>query len=83
MLDVLPGLIGTKTGITTAAGPCFAGYYENLKENTKIVMILCHSSSQIARWTEIEEMVDWYNKEKEKQRIVKKRELAKQKYKIE
>jgi len=24
----MDGLIGCKTGITTAAGPCFAGFYE-------------------------------------------------------
>ena len=27
LLGVMDGLYGCKTGITTAAGPCFAGYY--------------------------------------------------------
>lgn len=27
LLGNMDGLIGTKTGITNAAGPCFAGYY--------------------------------------------------------
>jgi D-alanyl-D-alanine carboxypeptidase (penicillin-binding protein 5/6) len=28
LLGCMGGLIGCKTGITTAAGPCFAGFYE-------------------------------------------------------
>lgn len=28
LLGVYDGIIGCKTGITNAAGPCFAGYYE-------------------------------------------------------
>ena len=29
LLGNMEGLIGCKTGITNAAGPCFGGYYEN------------------------------------------------------
>lgn len=29
LVGVMPGLIGCKTGITQAAGPCLAGYYED------------------------------------------------------
>ena len=28
LLGKTPGILGCKTGITSAAGPCFAGYYE-------------------------------------------------------
>ena len=43
LLGNYPGILGCKTGITTAAGPCFAGYYE--KGNTKLAIILCHSKT--------------------------------------
>jgi len=38
-----PGILGCKTGITTAAGPCFAGYYE--MHDIKLALVLCHSKS--------------------------------------
>lgn len=31
LLGKMDGMLGCKTGITDAAGPCFGGYYENLK----------------------------------------------------
>jgi D-alanyl-D-alanine carboxypeptidase len=48
LLGLLDGLYGCKTGITTAAGPCFAGYYE--KDGMKLALILCHSKSSDIRW---------------------------------
>lgn len=63
LLGKLPGLIGCKTGITTAAGPCFAGYYE--KDDIKLAIILCHSKSMEARWDEIKLLVDWQLKYKQ------------------
>lgn len=56
------GILGCKTGITNSAGPCFAGYYEDQDNDIKLALILCHSKSLEARWTEIEMMVDWYKK---------------------
>ena len=43
LLGVQEGLLGCKTGITSAAGPCFAGYYE--MGDTKLAIVLCHSRS--------------------------------------
>jgi D-alanyl-D-alanine carboxypeptidase (penicillin-binding protein 5/6) len=63
LLEKLPGIIGTKTGITQAAGPCFAGYYEDLSTNIKLIIILCHSSSMAQRWEEVKLIVDWYKQE--------------------
>ena len=60
------GLIGCKTGITNAAGPCFAGYYEDLKAGIKLALILCHSKSTDDRWSEITQMVEWAKIEKTK-----------------
>jgi D-alanyl-D-alanine carboxypeptidase len=54
------GVLGCKTGITNAAGPCFAGYYENEDTDTKLAIILCHSKSLEARWLEVEQMINWY-----------------------
>lgn len=34
LLGKMPGIIGTKTGITQAAGPCFAGFYEDPDDGT-------------------------------------------------
>jgi len=51
LLGCLDGLIGCKTGITTAAGPCFCGYYE--LDGLKIAIILCHSRSMEIRWLEV------------------------------
>ena len=63
LLGKLPGLIGCKTGITNAAGPCFAGYFEDPGSEIKLALILCHSETMQDRWTEIELMVDWAKKE--------------------
>lgn len=62
LLGKYPGILGCKTGITTAAGPCFAGYYE--KGNTKLAIILCHSKTMDHRWEEIKALVEWYIKYK-------------------
>ena len=64
LLGNMDGLIGCKTGVTTAAGPCFAGYYET--KHLKLVMILCSSKSMEARWKEIRLMVDWVKSNKRK-----------------
>lgn len=57
LLGNLEGLIGCKTGITQAAGPCFAGYYE--KGGLKLALVLCSSKSMELRWLEIEDLVEW------------------------
>lgn len=51
LLGCFEGLIGTKTGITSAAGPCFSGYYE--KDNYKLALVLCNTRHMEARWIEI------------------------------
>ena len=48
LLGNFDGLYGCKTGITSAAGPCFAGYYE--KDGIKLALILCHSRTMEIRW---------------------------------
>jgi len=58
LLGWCEGLIGCKTGITAAAGPCFAGYYE--MPTTKLAIILCNSKSLDQRWIEIQDLVEWY-----------------------
>ena len=55
----MDGIIGCKTGITTAAGPCLAAFYENPRLGVRLAMILCHSESQEYRWIEIPKMVDF------------------------
>ena len=57
LLGCFQGLYGCKTGITSPAGPCFAGYYE--KKGLKLALILLHSASQDQRWIEISRMVNW------------------------
>ena len=57
LLGELDGIKGCKTGITNAAGPCFAGYYE--KDGLKLALVLCHSNSLEDRWVEIKQMVDF------------------------
>ena len=56
------GVLGCKTGITNAAGPCFAGYYEDESNDIRLALILCHSKSLEARWLEIEHMINWYKR---------------------
>jgi D-alanyl-D-alanine carboxypeptidase len=51
------GWRGLKTGVTTAAGPCFSGYYEK-GEDSYIVVLLCSSSMDI-RWVEAPRLVNW------------------------
>ena len=43
-----PGYIGTKTGITDAAGPCLSAAYE--KGNNRFVVILLNSKTMEHRW---------------------------------
>lgn len=62
LLGKYEGVLGCKTGITNAAGPCFAGYYENEENDIKLALILCHSKSLEARWDEIVEMINWYKR---------------------
>ena len=57
LLGCMEGLIGTKTGITPAAGPCFCGYFE--KDDYKLALVLCNSRHLDARWIEIQKMVHW------------------------
>ena len=71
LLGKYKGILGCKTGITTAAGPCFAGYYEY--GETKLAIILCHSKTMDHRWEEIKALVEWYLK------IKKVREIKEQK----
>jgi D-alanyl-D-alanine carboxypeptidase len=60
LLGKMNGLLGCKTGITDAAGPCFGGYYEcKKKEGMKLAIVLCHAKSLDHRWVEIEALVDW------------------------
>ena len=77
----MPGMIGTKTGITQPAGPCFAGYYEDPEEeNIKLAIILCHSSSMNQRWEEVRLIVDWYKKEQKRIQEMKRRAEARKTY---
>lgn len=60
LLGKMDGLLGCKTGITDAAGPCFGGYYESSKKDAmKLAIVLCHAKSLDHRWVEIETLVDW------------------------
>lgn len=59
LLGQMNGLLGCKTGVTPAAGPCLATYYENPQQGLKLAMILCHSESLNERWIETTKMVDW------------------------
>ena len=60
LLGKCPGIMGCKTGITNAAGPCFAGYYESKCGETKLAIILLHSISMESRWIEVTALVNWY-----------------------
>lgn len=51
------GYIGTKTGITDAAGPCLSAAYEN--GNDKFVVILLNSKTMDHRWQEVPKLIDW------------------------
>lgn len=62
LLDADEGIIGCKTGITNAAGPCFAGYYE--KDNERFIVVVLSSKTTDARWVEVPKMVEWAIKKK-------------------
>ena len=51
------GFIGTKTGITDAAGPCLSATYQ--KGNDYFVVILLNSKSMEHRWVEVPRLVEW------------------------
>lgn len=51
LLGCFEGLIGSKTGITASAGPCFSGYYE--KDEYKLALVLANSRTMEVRWIEI------------------------------
>lgn len=51
------GYIGTKTGVTEAAGPCLSTTYED-KEHS-FVIILLNSKSMEERWKEVPKLVEW------------------------
>ena len=53
----IDGWIGTKTGITDAAGPCLAACFE--KESHHFLVIILQSKSMDARWEEAQLLVDW------------------------
>lgn len=54
------GWEGAKTGITSAAGPCFSGYV-NVDGKSYIVVVLgCESMD--ARWGECKRLVNWVHK---------------------
>lgn len=58
LLGKMEGLLGCKTGITQAAGPCFGGYYENNKLNLKLAIVLCNAKSLEHRWVEVKTLID-------------------------
>ena len=51
------GFIGTKTGITDAAGPCLAATYH--KGNDFFIVVLLNSKSMEHRWVEVPKLVEW------------------------
>jgi D-alanyl-D-alanine carboxypeptidase len=57
LLGFYSGLYGCKTGVTTNAGPCFAGYYQ--KNGLKLALIVLASKSMDSRWLDIEKMINW------------------------
>jgi serine-type D-Ala-D-Ala carboxypeptidase (penicillin-binding protein 5/6) len=75
LLGVMEGIIGTKTGITNSAGPCFAGYYE--LNGKRLALILCHSKSMDSRWEEIRNMVSWAEPELDRLKAIAQKERAK------
>ena len=68
LLGKMEGLLGCKTGITDAAGPCFGGYYEQIKKDgtigMKLAIVLCHAETLDHRWVEIRSLVDWTKENK-------------------
>lgn len=52
-------VIGCKTGITSSAGPCFAGFYESEETGVQLAVIVLHSHTPDLRWHEIRQMVRW------------------------
>lgn len=72
------GVKGCKTGITPAAGPCFAGYFERrcfvghptLEQQSEkfqeIMVIVLNSKTMDQRWVEIPQLVDWFLEVKSK-----------------
>lgn len=51
------GWDGVKTGITTAAGPCFSGFVKIEGKNYIVVVLSCESME--ARWGECNRLVNW------------------------
>lgn len=57
------GWEGVKTGITTAAGPCFCGMVT--LDNVNYIVIVLDCRSMEARWEECKVLVNWVHKNKE------------------
>ena len=53
----LDGIIGAKTGITEAAGPCVSCAFE--KDGNFIIVVLLQCNSTEVRWDEAQLMIDW------------------------
>ena len=51
------GWQGVKTGVTTAAGPCFDGFVE--VEGTRYIVVILGCTSMEARWNECKKLASW------------------------
>ena len=77
LLGCFEGLIGSKTGITASAGPCFSGFYE--KDEYKLALVLANSRTMEVRWIEIQKMVHWIQRATKNRKAAILREKKKQK----
>lgn len=63
-VEMFPGTLGCKTGVTTSAGPCFSGCFSRLRKNQKkpdnVIVVVLGSASMEIRWIEVPQIVKWY-----------------------
>lgn len=63
-VEMFEGTLGCKTGITQTAGPCFSGCFarhnQNKVETDNVIVVVLGSKSMESRWTEVPQLVKWY-----------------------
>jgi len=63
-VEKFEGTLGSKTGVTQTAGPCFSGCFsrKNPKDQKtdNVIVVVLGSKSMEQRWTEVPLLVKWY-----------------------
>jgi|LauGreDrversion4_2_1035121.scaffolds.fasta_scaffold171047_1 D-alanyl-D-alanine carboxypeptidase len=56
-VEMFPGTLGCKTGVTQSAGPCFSGCFSRKRKNwprpDNVIVVVLGSKSMEIRWIEV------------------------------